>query len=143
MIENSTPKKKIILIAFAIFVCVVAVGSLLRGFLFSSAPSRGKLGLSAQSMTDENGDRWILDLAKGQTTASFKNSDMKPGPPFKVKTDVQLSGREVSIGLVVEGQAGEKYIGGVKKNGRLQLPPSFQIVDGAGKTLTSGAFKYG
>jgi hypothetical protein len=143
MTENPTRKRKIILVAIAIFVCVVAAGSLLRVFFFSSASSREKLGLSAQSITDENGDKWVLDLAKGQTTSSIKNSDAKPGPPLIVKTDVQTSGREVSIGLVVEGRAGEKYIGGVKKNGRLQLPPSFQIVDEAGKTLLSGAFKYG
>jgi hypothetical protein len=141
MIENPTQKKKII-IAFAIFISIVSVGMLLRGF-FSSAPSREKLGLSAQSFTDKNGDKWVLDLAKGQSASSVKDSDAKPGPPLIVKTDVQISGREVSIGLVVEGRAGEKYVGGVKKNGRWQPPPSFQIVDSTGKTLTSGAFKYG
>lgn len=141
MVENPTQIKKII-IAFSIFISVVAVGILLRGF-FSSAPSREKLGLSAQSITDENGDQWVLDLVKGQTTASIKDSDTRPGPPLLIKTDVQISGREVSIGLVVEGRAGETYVGGVKKNGRLQLPPGFQIIDTTGKTLTSGAFKYG
>lgn len=140
---NPTQKRKIILIAFAICVCIVAIGSLLWGFLFSSVPSREKLGLSAQSITDDNGDKWVLDLAKGQTTSGIKGSATKPGPPLLVKTDVQISGREVSIGLVVEGQAGEKYVGGVKKNGRWQPPPSFQIVDSAGKTLATGAFKYG
>ena len=143
MIENPIQKRKILLIAFAIFICVVAAGSLIRGFFFSSAPSREKLGLSAQSITDENGDKWILDLAKGQTSSIIKGSDTKPGPPLLVKTDVQISGREVSIGLVVEGRAGEKYVGGVKTNGRWQPPPSFKIVDSAGKTLTSGVFKYG
>ena len=84
-----------------------------------------------------------LDMVKGQTLSSLKDSSTKTGPPLLVKTDVQISGREVSIGLVVEGQAGEKYVGGVQKNGQLQLPPAFNIVNEAGKTLTSGRFKYG
>ncbi|MHC4566828.1 MAG: hypothetical protein ACYTE3_13870 [Planctomycetota bacterium] len=124
-------------------VCVLAVGTLLRGFLFSSASSRDKLGLSALSMTDENGDKWVLDLAKGQSLSTIKGSDRKPGPPLLVKTDVRISRQNVSIGLVVEGQAGEKYAGGAKKNRRWRPPPRFEIVNEAGKTLTNGAFKYG
>ena len=60
-----------------------------------------------------------------------------------VKTDVQISGSDVSISLIVKGQAGEKYAGGVQKNGQWQQPPAFNIVDEAGKVLTSGRFKYG
>lgn len=142
MMDNSTQKKKNILIIFAILVCVVAMGTLLRSF-FSSAPSRDELGLSALSMTNEKGDKWVLDLAKGQSVSSIKDSESKPGVPLLIKTDVQIKGREVSIGLVIEGQAGEKYAGGAKKNGRWEPPPSFKIVDSAGKTLASGSFKYG
>jgi hypothetical protein len=134
--------KKKVLIALAVLICVVAMGTLFRSF-FSSPPSRDKLGLSALSMTDENGDQWVLDLAKGQTLSSLEGRDKKPGSPLLIKTDIQVKKREVSIGLVVEGRAGEKYVGGAKKNGRWQPPPSFKIVDKAGKTLTTGAFKYG
>ena len=143
MTENSTPNKKNVLIVFAIIVCVVAMGTLLRGLFFSSAPSRNKQGLSALSMTDEKGDKWILDLAKGQSLSLIKSREAKPGPPLLIKTDVQIKGREVSIGLIVEGQASEKYAGGAQKNGRWQPPPGFKIVDSAGKTLTTGTFKYG
>jgi len=100
------------------------------------------MGLSALSMTDANGDKWVLDLAKGQTASGLKDG-AKPGSPLLVTTDVQISGRDVSIGLIVEGQAGEKYAGGVQKNKQWQPPPGFKIVNDAGKTLTTGRFKYG
>ena len=142
MTGYSTPKKKTLLIVLAILVCVSAMGALLRTFL-SSPPSRDKLGLSALSMTDENGVKWTLDLAKGQTLASIKDRDSKPGAPVLIKTDVKIDKREVSIGLVIEGQAGEQYAGGAKRNGRWLPAPGFKILDSNGKILVNGAFKYG
>ncbi|MGB2862680.1 MAG: hypothetical protein WBC05_05075 [Sedimentisphaerales bacterium] len=143
MINNSSGKKKTVVIATAAVVAVVVIGALMRGIFSSPASSRQEIGLSSLSTTDENGDKWVLDLAKGQSLSSLKDSSAKSGPPLLVKTDVQISGRDVSIGLIVEGQAGEKYAGGVQKNGQWQPAPGFKIVDGAGKTLTTGAFKYG
>jgi hypothetical protein len=142
MIDDPSQKKKIIVIASAIF-AIVLIGALVHGIFSSPASSRQQLGLSSLSTTDENGDKWVLDLAKGQSLSSLKDSSGKSGPPLSVRTDVQIKGRDVSIGLVVEGQAGEKYVGGVQKNGRWQPPPAFNIVNEAGKTLTSGRFKYG
>ena len=115
----------------------------MHGIISSPASSRQQLGLSSLSVTDENSDKWVLDLDKGQSVSSLKDSAAKTGPPLLVKTDVQIKGRDVSIGLIVEGQAGEKYVGGVQKNGQWQPPPAFAIVNEAGKTLTSGRFKYG
>ena len=143
MINNPSEKKKIIVIASAVIVAVVVIGALLSGTLSSPASSRQKMGLSSLSTTDENGDKWVLDLAKGQSLSSLKDSSAKTGPPLLIKTDVQISGRDVSIGLIVEGQAGEKYAGGVQKNGQWQQAPAFNIVNEAGKVLTSGRFKYG
>ena len=143
MTDNSSQTRRKVRIAVAACVCVLAVGTLLRGFLFSPATSRDKLGLSSLSMADENGDKWVLDLAKGQSLSAIKGSDKKPGPPLLIRTDVQIRGRDASIGLIVEGQAGEKYAGGAKKNRRWQPPPRFRIIDEAGKTLAGGAFKYG
>ena len=143
MINNPSEKKKIIVIASATIVAVVVIGALLSGTLSSPASSRQKMGLSSLSTTDENGDKWVLDLAKGQSLSSLKDSSAKTGPPLLAKTDVQISGRDVSIGLIVEGQAGEKYAGGVQKNGQWQQAPTFNIVNEAGKVLTSGRFKYG
>ena len=143
MINNSSGKKKTVVIAAAAVVAVVVIGALLRGIFSSPVSSRQQIGLSSLSVTDDNGDKWVLDLAKGQSLAGLKDSSAKPGPPLLIKTDVRISGSDVSIGLIVEGQAGEKYAGGVQKNNQWQQPPAFNIVDEAGKTLTSGRFKYG
>jgi Flp pilus assembly protein CpaB len=105
--------------------------------------SRRQPGLSSLSITDENGDEWVLGLARGQSISGLKNSNAKPGRPLLVKTDVQIKGRNVYIGLIVEGQAGEKYVGGVRKNSQRQPAPVFTIVDEAGTVLASGRFKYG
>jgi hypothetical protein len=142
MTHNPSEKKKIIVITSSVF-AIVVMGALLHGIFSSPASSRQQLGLSSLTTTDENGDKWVLELAKGQSLSSLKDSSAKSGPPLLVKTDVQIKGRDVTIGLVVEGQAGEKYVGGVQKNGRWQPPPAFNIVNEAGKTLTSGRFKYG
>jgi len=131
------------MIVAAAVLAVVVIGALLRGIFSSPASSRQEIGLTSLSVTDDNGDKWVLDLAKGQSLAGLKDSSAKPGPPLLVKTDVQISSSDVSIGLIVEGQAGEKYAGGVQKNGQWQQAPAFSIVDEAGKTLTSGRFKYG
>ena len=143
MINDSSGKKKTIVIAAGAVVAVIVIGALLRGIFSSPASSRQEIGLSSLSKTDDNGDKWVLDLAKGQSIAGLKDSSAKTGPPLLVKTDVQISGSDVSIGLIIEGQAGEKYAGGVQKNGQWQQPPAFSIVDEAGKVLTSGRFKYG
>ena len=143
--RDSSPKTKIVLIASVAAALVLVIGVSFRGCRVSSFSTsyQRQLGLSSLSVTDENGDKWVLELAKGQAQSGLKSSGAKPGPPLVVKTDVQTQGREVSIGLVVEGQAGEKYVGGVEKNDQLQPPPRFKIVDKAGKVLTTGAFEYG
>jgi hypothetical protein len=142
MIDDPSEKKKIIVIASVAVIAIVVIGQLWRS-IFSVPASRQQLGLTPLTTTDENGDKWVLDLAKGQSLSSLKDSSAKTGPPLLVRTDVQITGREVSIGLVVEGQAGEKYAGGVQKNGQWQPAPAFNIVNEAGKVLTSGRFKYG
>ena len=143
--RESSRKTKIILIASVAAALVLVIGVSFRGCRVSgfSTSYQRLLGLSSLSITDKNGDKWVLELAKGQAQSGLKGSGAKPGPPLVVKTDVQPKGREVSIALVVEGQAGEKYVGGVKKNERWQPPPRFKIVDKAGKVLTTGAFEYG
>ena len=143
MINNSTDKKKTVVIVAGALVAVVVIGALLRGIFSSPASSRQEIGLTSLSKTDENGDKWILDLAKGQSLSGLKDRNAKTGPPLLIKTDVKINGSNVSIGLIVEGQAGEKYVGGIQKNGQWQQPPAFNIVNQAGKVLASGRFKYG
>jgi hypothetical protein len=140
---DASGKTKIVLFVSVAAALVVVGGVSIRSCRSSSTSRRQRHELSSLSVTGENGDRWVLDLIKGQTLSVLKSSGSKPGPPLLVKTDVQTRGREVSIGLIVEGQAGEKYAGGVKKNEQWQPPPRFKVVDKAGKVLASGVFKYG
>ena len=141
MANDPAQKKRIVLLASAAVALVVVAGVLLRGSF--SSPSRQEFGLGSQSLTDQNGDKWVLELIKGQPVSSFADSSAKPGPPLLIKTDVQISDRDVSIGLIVEGQAGEKYVPGVQKNGQWQPEPGLKIIDEAGKTLATDKFKYG
>jgi hypothetical protein len=141
MVDNPAQRKKIVLLASGAVALVVVAGALLWGSF--SSPSREELGLGSQSATDRNGDKWVLDLIKGQPVSSFADSSAKPGPPLLIKTDVQISGRDVSIGLIVEGQAGEKYVPGAQMNGQWQPEPGLKIIDEAGKILATDKFKYG
>ena len=137
----SSRKAKNALIAILAAALILGVWALFPSS--SPAPIQKELGLSPLSATDENGDKWLLDLVRGQPLSRFKNSSIKFGQPLLVKTDTQIKGSNVSINLVVEGQAGELYVGGVKKNGQWQPSPIFKIVDASGKILAVGRFEYG
>ena len=136
---NSSPKRRIIS-----GICVVLV---LAGVmkLFSSVSSLGGMGGTVKALTakDSQGNRWILEAIKGQPMSKFAKSSSKPGEPLTIEADVQIEGRDVSIGLVVAGQAGEKYVGGAMKNNVREPAPTFEIVDENKKVLESGAFEYG
>jgi hypothetical protein len=143
MINNFSQKKKIVLIVFLAAASIVVIGLFIRSLGSSSTSSRRQPGPSSLSITDENGDKWVLAVTKGQLLSRLKDNGAKAGPPLLLKTDVKTSGRDVSIGLIIEGQAGEKYASGAEKNGQLQPPPGLKIVDETGKTLATGVFKYG
>jgi hypothetical protein len=103
-----------------------------------------KSTLSALSVTDEIGDKWTLELVRGQPLSRITNSGKEPGSPLLVRTNTRkISNSEFSIGITVEGQAGEKYIGGAKKNGKLEPEPEFVIVNEKEKILARGKFEYG
>src|SRR5512146_459322 len=77
--------------------------------LFQPPGSRSTGDSGSVSRTDANGVAWALDPAGGTLVSTEPNAP-KPGAPILVKTDVQKVGeREVSIGLLLEGQAGEQY----------------------------------
>ena len=100
--------------------------------------------LSALSETEENGDKWTLELVRGQPLSRISKSNSKPGPPLLVMTNVRkISNNQLSIGITVEGQAGEKYIGGALKNGKREPEPQFVIVDEKARILAKGKFEYG
>ncbi len=88
--------------------------------------------------TDEKGATWVLALAGGQSLAA------QAGPPIVVKTDVRRVNKyERSIGLILQGRAGEVYRPGVTINGDRVPAPAFRIVDEAGQVLVRGNFNYG
>jgi hypothetical protein len=74
---------------------------------------------------------------KGQTTS------LRFGPPITLRADVQQSGKMVSVGLVLIGQAGEQWSPSVLTAEGPTAPPGVRIVDESGKTLAEGQFAYG
>lgn len=111
--------------------------------LSQSTGSRPAGGSSPVSRTDANGVAWTLDQVGGPLVSTEPNAP-KPGAPVVVKTDVQRVGEhEVSIGLLLEGQAGEQYRPVVKKNGTAIAAPRLRIVNEAGQVLVQGDFQYG
>jgi hypothetical protein len=97
----------------------------------------------------QDGDRWQM-VSRGPwgqletiRVGSGVTTELKVGPPLTVKTDVAAKDEGVSIGLLIFGQAGERYNPGVQKNGERQPAPALKIVDEAGKVLATGNFAYG
>ncbi len=100
-------------------------------------------GQSSLSRTDSSGATWTLAQAGGAIVSTEPNGP-KAGPPITVKTNVQRVGeREMSIGLILEGQAGEQYRPAVTKNGTTLSAPKLRIVNEAGQVITQGDFQYG
>jgi len=96
------------------------------------------------SRTDANGVAWAIDQAGGGPLPATEPNGPKAGPPIMVRTSVQrVADREVSIGLVLEGQAGEQYRPAVKKDGTTLSPPGLRIVNEAGQVVAQGSFQYG
>ncbi len=96
---------------------------------------------SSLAVKDSSGDDWYLALAGVPPQA--RDSGKKPGSPLSVKADVQGYGQNISIGLIIEGHAGEVYGPGAAKNGRKRPAPKFTVFDEAGTVLGSGSFEYG
>jgi hypothetical protein len=134
---------KIVLIGIAAAALVVIVG--LFSLIGRSSSSILKpADLSPLSVTDEIGNKWTLELVRGQPLSRISNSNNKPGPPLIVRTNTRkISNGRFSIGITVEGQAGEKYIGGAIKNEKREPEPQFMIVDEKARILARGKFEYG
>ena len=141
--DLSSRRGKIILIGIATGALFVIVGL----FWFPGRSSSSILqpaALSTLSATDEIGDKWTLDLVRGQPLSRISESNKKPGPPLLVRTNARkISNSQFSIGITVEGQAGEKYIGGAAKNGKREPEPQFRIVNEKARILAMGKFEYG
>jgi len=98
---------------------------------------------------DSSGNEWTFSISgkKGKLDdfeiRPGETTSFKIGPPFQIKTTARQSSNTVSIGFDLQGQAGELYSPGVKRNGRMVTAPGFTIVDKSGNVLASGRFKYG
>ena len=142
--DMSSRKAKIFLfcIAAGLIILIGGILILFRG-QSTTAPTLRET-LSALSSTDENGNKWSLDLVKGQRFSPVSKNDRKPGPPLMVSTNtIKIDGNRISIGIEVKGQAGEKYVGGAVKNGKLEPEPQFIIVDEKLRIIDKGKFEYG
>jgi len=93
--------------------------------------------------TDERGVDWALTPMAGRSSATGR-SDAATKPEIVVKTDIfQRGGREVLIGLILEGRDGQRYQPVVSKSGARLPAPTLRIVDEAGKVILNDSFRYG
>ena len=143
--DLSSRRAKVFLFCIASGIIIITGGMLLlfRG-RSSSSPGGAREALSALSVTDESGNKWSLDLVKGQRFPDISRNSRKPGPPLLVSTNtMKINNRQLSIGIEVKGQAGEQYIGGALKNGIREPEPLFKIVNEKRTVLATGRFEYG
>jgi hypothetical protein len=103
--------------------------------------------------TDSGGNRWLFDTEKARGGAGAgelgafevrpdETTAFKIGPPFQVKTSMEKHGENALVRFYLEGQAGELYVPGPKKNGKDIPEPQFQIISPTGQTLYSGQFEF-
>jgi len=117
---------------------------LARRLDFAGPSVAEELGLKPLRATDEHGDKWVIEPAVAQPFAQLRASRIEPGPPLIIRTDVQHRGAgEVSIGLTIEGQAGEQYRPDLSKNGSPLPAPELTIMDEAGKLMHKDKFQFG
>ena len=111
----------------------------------------GRYGVVSLELTRrESGGRWTFDLGKGGA-GQLADFEIRPGqttrfqigPPFQIHSSMQRLGQDVVVSFELEGQGGERYIPAVKKDGTVAPEPAFKVMDGAGRVVQSGQFKYG
>jgi len=100
---------------------------------------------------DSAGNKWTFDTIKSRAwEGQLGDFEIRPGqttsirigPPFQVRTFMKDAGRNALVGFHLEGQAGELYVPGAKKNG-IEVPvPQFKIISVAGQTVHSGQFEF-
>ncbi len=100
---------------------------------------------------DSAGNRWTFDTIKSKAWVGElgdfeirpdQTTSFKIGPPFKVKAFMKDAKRNAAVGFHLEGQAGELYVPGAKKNGKEVPVPQFKIVSVAGQTVHTGQFEF-
>ncbi len=142
---NSSRKRKILIVVLAGASFFMLISILFRSCSSPKPTVFKQSRLEPLSVVDANGNEWILDPLEGQLMSNLKTDTAKPGTPLVVKTNarVEAQDRVITFSILVQGQATEEYVGGVRKNGVWQPPPTFKIVNETGAVLFAGTFKYG
>ncbi|OHB62148.1 MAG: hypothetical protein A2168_00910 [Planctomycetes bacterium RBG_13_50_24] len=100
---------------------------------------------------DSDGNRWTFDTIKARAwQGRLGDFEIRPGqttsfdigPPFKIRTFMKDSGQNALVGFYLEGQAGELYVPGAKKNSVEVPEPQFKIIAASGQTVYSGQFEF-
>ena len=107
------------------------------------------------SRTDSAGARWTLTGLSGYgLVESFevrpdKAAALKLGPSLEARVAVERMQDSSAPGVVyvritysVQGQAGEHYQAGARKDDKPPAPPEFKILDESGKVLETGPFGF-
>ncbi len=103
--------------------------------------------------TDSAGNKWLFDTERARGGAGAgelgafevrpnETTVFKIGPPFQARTSMEKHGKNAVIAFYLEGQAGELYVPGAKKNGRDIPKPQFQLISATGQTVHSGQFEF-
>jgi len=97
---------------------------------------------------DKDGNEWRAGLvdAKGIETFEVREgatTTLKAGPPFQVKGDVQQNERDVTIGVNVFGQGGERYFPYPRTTAQGGGGATLKIFDEKGGEVASGQMEYG
>ncbi|MHC4386203.1 MAG: hypothetical protein ACYSUG_04350 [Planctomycetota bacterium] len=96
---------------------------------------------------DDTGHHWKLspsfreDVRKGQfEIKEGQTFTINPGPPFKIKTDIQKEGDKLRIGAGLVGNEGEEY--GLRLS-RSMPEPKLKIFNEDGTEMHTGKMEYG
>ncbi|HNS19321.1 MAG TPA: hypothetical protein PKH24_02425 [Sedimentisphaerales bacterium] len=97
----------------------------------------------------DHGDRWAFSMTSPGQLKDFKikpgrTTRLKIGPPFQARGSLRRypHNPDVTVGVNLEGQAGEWYSAVVTKNEKNVPEPSFRILNGAQQVVQSGQFAY-
>lgn len=135
---------KVVLAVVGVAAAVLLVLVFFR-LLHSSEPSvQDELGLQPLVSTDKSGAKWVIEPTAAQPFARLRESRIELGLPLAVRIDMRRdSSDRVSVGLIIEGRAGERYSPQISRNGERLPAPEFTVVDEAGQEVFKGRFKYG
>jgi len=121
----------------------------------SHSPLRVRTGVYTPSNAvvtakGDGGQWWTIRCSSGPrgNLERIKVEEDKPtiiklGPPFKVETDTERKGPDVSIGISIVDHFGIRWSPRITTSKGTRPPPKFIIVNESGKVLASGKFEYG